>query len=89
MMMDLVIPGKEVLAKGPGIFDTAKLCGKRGLIFQGFELRLRKRIVIGHLGTLWLLVTPRSESRNATVFEVIDVPRSAWSVNCPGSMACF
>ena len=51
MMMHLVIPSKKVLAEGPGIFETAKLFGKRGLIFQGFELRLRKRVVIGYLGT--------------------------------------
>ena len=55
MVMHLVIPSKKVLAKGPGIFETAKLFGKRGLIFQGFELRFRKRIVIGHLGTAMAL----------------------------------
>ena len=55
MMMHLVIPSKKVLAESPGIFETAKLLGKRGLILQGFELRLRERIVIGHLGTTMAL----------------------------------
>jgi len=33
------------------------------------------------MGRLWLLVTPRSASRNATGLEAIEVPRSAWMVN--------
>ena len=32
MMMNLVIPSKEMLAKGSGIFDTAKVFGESGLI---------------------------------------------------------
>jgi hypothetical protein len=32
------------------------------------------------------LVTPRSASRNATGFEVIELPRSAWMVSWPGWM---
>jgi len=37
MMMHLVIPSKKVLAEGPGIFETAKLFGKRGLILVGLD----------------------------------------------------
>src|SRR5438552_14490751 len=31
-------------------------------------------------GREWLLMTPRSANRRATVFEAMDVPRSAWIV---------
>src|SRR5882757_4287633 len=40
-------------------------------------------------GREWVLVTPRSASRKATGLEVIDDPRSAWRVNCPGGTACL
>src|SRR6266704_3202229 len=40
-------------------------------------------------GRLCVLVTPRSASRKATGLELIDVPRSACSVSCPGRMFCF
>ena len=40
-------------------------------------------------GLLWVLVTPRSDSSNATGFNFIDEQRSAWSVSWPFSMSCF
>ncbi len=40
-------------------------------------------------GREWDWVTPRSASRNATGFEVIDEPRSAWTVNWSRSMCCL
>src|SRR3972149_2360561 len=39
-------------------------------------------------GRLWVRVMPRSARSRATAFEVIDVPRSAWTVSCPGLMPC-
>src|SRR5262245_10472640 len=40
-------------------------------------------------GLEWVLVTPRSASSNATGFEVIEGPRSACTVSCPGPIACL
>ena len=40
-------------------------------------------------GRLWDLVTPRSASKNATVFDAIDEPRSACRVSCLGSTCCL
>ena len=40
-------------------------------------------------GWLWILVTPRSLSRNATGLEVIEEPRSAWTVSWLGRMRCL
>src|SRR4030067_2912364 len=39
-------------------------------------------------GRPWVLVTPRSESNSATFLEVIEEPRSAWMVSCPGTIFC-
>src|SRR5688500_2436488 len=35
-----------------------------------------------------VFVTPRSASKSATGFDVIDDPRSAWTVSCPGTIPC-
>jgi hypothetical protein len=34
-------------------------------------------------------MTPRSASRNATGFEVMEEPRPAWMVSCPRLMPCM
>src|SRR4030065_2661751 len=39
-------------------------------------------------GRPWVLVPPRSESSSATFLEVIEEPRSAWMVSCPGTIFC-
>ncbi len=36
---------------------------------------------------MWVLVTPRSARRKTTGFDVMDEPRSAWTVSVPGSIA--
>ena len=43
----------------------------------------------GTCGREWLLVTPRSASRNATGLDAIDEPRSACKVSWSGSMECL
>jgi hypothetical protein len=40
-------------------------------------------------GRLWVLVIPRSESRNATDLDVIADPRSAWTVSCSRPPRCL
>ena len=49
MPMRGVVPSKEGLAVSPRILDTAEALGELGSIFQGLELRLGIRIVIGHV----------------------------------------
>ncbi len=40
-------------------------------------------------GREWVLVTPRSASRNATGLLAMDEPLSAWMVNVSRSMTCL
>ena len=46
-----VVPIEEVLAMGAGILDAAEAFRKVGAIFQGPELRLRERVVVGDVGS--------------------------------------
>ena len=64
-------------AKSACILDGAEAIGKTRPILQCLKLRLRIRIIIGHMGRLWVLVTPRSASIKATGLDFIDAPRSA------------
>ena len=71
MMVLGVVPGEEDVAVGSGILDRAEArrevrncASENGLSFET-------------CGRLWVLVIPRSASRNATDFEVITEPRSA------------
>ena len=46
-----VVPIEEALAMGAGILDAAEAFRKVGAIFQGPELRLRERVVVGDVGS--------------------------------------
>ena len=46
MVMILVVPRKELLAKGACIFNGAEAVGEFGPVLQGLELALRVRVVI-------------------------------------------
>ena len=52
------------------------------------QIRLRVRIVVGHVGPAWLRSTPRSISSWATGLEVIEVPRSACRASWSRSIPC-
>lgn len=46
MVMLLVVPGKEGLTEGTGLFDAAESLWEVRPILEGFKLRLRKRVVV-------------------------------------------
>ena len=47
--MFVVVPGEELLAVSASVLDRAEAIGEVGSVLQGFELRLRVRIVIRHV----------------------------------------
>ena len=51
MMMLVVVPTEECSRPSPGIGLATKTLGIIGAIFQGLELRFRKRIIVGNMGT--------------------------------------
>ncbi len=46
VMVLVVVPGKELLTKGPCIFDGAESVWELGPIFESLEVALRVRIVV-------------------------------------------
>lgn len=85
----VVVPAEEGLAKPTGVFDGAEAVREARAIFQGGELTFRIRIVVGNMGRECVLVTPRSAMSKATGLDFIDEPRSTWVVNWPGMMSCL
>ena len=47
----VVVPGEEGLAVGTRVFDAAEARGELGSVLQGFELRLRVRVVVRDVGS--------------------------------------
>ena len=45
-----VVPGEEKLTEAAGILDGAEAVRELWPVFQGFELRLRERVVVGDMG---------------------------------------
>ena len=78
----VIAPVEEVLAVYTRILCRAEALGKVGPVLQRLELRLALNgLSLDTCGRECVLVTPRSAKRNATGFEVIDAPRSAWTVS--------
>ena len=50
MAMLGVVPREERSAEGDGGGDVVEATREAGMVLQGLELRLRERVVIGHLG---------------------------------------
>ncbi len=48
-MMFVVVPGEKRVRPGAGVRQAAETVGIVRALLQGFELRLGKRIVIGHV----------------------------------------
>src|ERR1700709_597898 len=67
----------------------AKRSGKPGRYFRVLNCDSEYGLSLETGGREWVLVTPRSASRNATGLEVIEDPRSAWRVNWPAGIACL
>ena len=47
MMVVLIVPAEEIPTERPGVPDAAKVLGKLRLVFQGFEVAFRERVVVG------------------------------------------
>jgi len=76
-----VVPREENVAVGAGVLDRAEPFRERRPVLQRLELRFGEWVVVGNVGAAMRLRDPRSASRNATGFEVIAGPRSAWIVS--------
>ena len=50
VVMFCVVPGEEDVPVGPSVLDGAEPLRKRRPILQRLELRLRERVVVGHVG---------------------------------------
>jgi hypothetical protein len=57
------------------------LSGNSGLYLSVLNCASENGLSFETCGREWLFVTPRSASSSATAFDVIDEPRSAWTVN--------
>jgi len=62
--------------------------GKAGRYFSVLKWASGNGLSLDTCGRLWVFVIPRSASRNATDFEVIATPRSAWIVSSSRAMRC-
>src|SRR5678816_4215001 len=67
----------------------AKRSGKPGRYLRVLNCDSENGLSLETCGREWVLVTPRSASKNATGLEVIDEPRSACIVNCPAGTPCL
>jgi hypothetical protein len=87
MMFD-VVPGEERVAVGPGVLIEPNRSGNAGRYFSVLNCASENGLSLDTCGRLWVFVIPRSASRNATDFEVIATPRSAWIVSSSRAMFC-
>ncbi len=72
-----VVPGEEDVPVGPRVLERAEPVRERRPVFQRLERASENGLSFDTWGREWVLVTPRSASRNATDFEVMAGPRSA------------
>jgi len=89
VMMFVVVPGKERLAKGTRVLDGAEALRELGPVLEVLNWLSEYGLSSETCGRLWFFVTPRSAINSATGFEVIEVPLSAWMVRVPATMPCF
>ena len=84
-----VVPVEELLQCWAAWANDPKRSGN-----SGRYLRVRNWASVNGLsfdtwGRLWLLVTPRPASMNATGLAIIGDPRSEWMSSCPVGMFCL
>jgi len=65
----------------------AKRAGNSGRDLRVLNCASENGLSLETCGRLWVRVMPRSARSRATAFEVIDVPRSAWTVSWPGRIS--
>jgi hypothetical protein len=76
----LGVPGEELAAERSGLEDRGEPGRGTRPVLQCLEVRLGVGLSIEVYGLECVVVTPKSESRNATGLERIAEPRSAWVV---------
>jgi hypothetical protein len=84
-----VVPGEEPLAERPGVLDPPNRSGNSGRYLSVLNCASENGLSFDTRGRACVRVTPRSANSSATGLDVIDIPRSAWIVNCLDGMAYF
>jgi len=79
----VVVVLEESVDEGPALGEGCELFGEPRRVFEGLELGFAVGVVVGDAGRLCDWRTPRSARSWDTVFEVIELPRSACRVSWP------
>ena len=88
MVVFVVVPVEEVPAERIGVWNATESVRVTWPILQGFEVRLRERVVAGDMGSAMNLGGAKIANSNAGDRAVIGPPRSAWMFSCPGTIFC-
>ena len=79
MPMFVVVPLHKICQEDASICQAAEALRERRSVLQGLKPGFAVGLSLETFGRECDLVTSRSDSNAATVLEVIDVPRSAWT----------
>ena len=74
VMMRVVVPGKEGLAPGAGIGQTAEGLGEARRVLERLELGFGIRVVVGDVRARVALVDPRLMSSSASEWAITPAP---------------
>src|SRR5258708_5048549 len=85
----MLYQAKKMTQKARASSMLLNRAGKAGRYFSVLNWLSEDGLSLETYGREWLLVMPRSASKNATGLDVIEEPRSAWSVNVCGSTCCL
>jgi hypothetical protein len=83
------VPAEEALAERAGVLDAAEPVREVGPYFRVLNWASLYGLSYDVCGLEWVLVTPRSASRNTTGLDAIEEPLSAWMVSVSRSMRCL
>ncbi len=77
----MVVPVDDLTAEGVRLIQRVETSGEPGPVLRVLNCASENGLSLDTWGRECVLVTPRSASRNATDFETIAWPRSAWIVS--------
>src|SRR4051812_1234843 len=86
MMVVLIVPGEEAATEVLGVLDAAEAPGELGLVFQGLEVSLRERVVVGGVGPA---VRPGDAEVGQHQGGGLGLHGAAGVEGRPGGTACF
>ena len=78
MAVLIVVIGEEGIAEFACFFQGCEAARKDGAVLEGLECRLRIGVVVGHVRAGMAAGDLQVGQQVADVFEVIEVPLSAW-----------